>query len=167
MGRVYVAVRGPPEAKRRTLGVWRDQAELENRQQAMVEVDMLKIQAVQADPSRTNVFVVNYYDEHRVNQKLQFRRVDRARDVWVEILQRVVAKAHESRKSVKELKRSRTGAASGDRRGTLAVSLTSSSASADLRRGTVTDNRRGRGGFSSSGSGDVSIRSSNVPGNLV
>ena len=70
---------------------------------------MLKVQSVQADPTRTNVFVVNYFDEHRVGQRLTFRRIDRARDVWVEMLQLVITKAHASRKAMKHDTASRSG----------------------------------------------------------
>lgn len=98
---IYVAVLGPPTSRRWVLGIWSDKHDYDAKKYAIQEVDLLKIQSVQADPTRHHVFVINYYDESRVRQTLTFRRMDRARDVWVEILHLLVQKAHESRKALK------------------------------------------------------------------
>merc|ERR1719162_1174972 len=55
---IYVAVLGPPISRRWVFGIWPDK----------------------------HVFVINYFDDSRVRQTFIFRRTDRARDVWVEIL---------------------------------------------------------------------------------
>ena len=71
------------------------------------EIDLLHIQSVQPDPTRTNVFVVTYYNKDskaRVSEKLVFRRIDRARDVWVEMLQLLITKAHDAHKDKKNNK---------------------------------------------------------------
>lgn len=102
LDKVYVSILGPPSSRRWALGVWRDKNDFDRRALPVVEVDMLRVRSVQADPTRSNVFVMNYFDEHRVSQRLRFRRVDRARDVWVELLQRVITKIHDSRRDKKE-----------------------------------------------------------------
>lgn len=102
--KVYVAVIGPPTTRRWVLGVWRDQRDFEERRRPVTEAALLKIQSIQADPQRNHVFVVNCYDESRVRQSLTFRRVDRNRDVWVEILHLLVMKAREASKLQRQLK---------------------------------------------------------------
>lgn len=102
---VYVAVLGPPTSRRYVLGIWDDKHSYDAKRHPFSEVDLLRIQSVQADPTRHHVFVVNYFDESRVPQTLTFRRMDRARDVWVEILYLLVTKA---RDSVKKHKRDKT-----------------------------------------------------------
>lgn len=101
---VYMAVLGPPSARRWMIGIWQDKKDFAARKHAPTEIDLLKIQGVQADPVRLNVFVINYYDESRVRQTISFRRIDRARDVWVEILHLLVEKAHVMHKSMKKTK---------------------------------------------------------------
>jgi len=102
----YLAILGPPASRRWVLGLWRDEQAYENGKHAMQEVDLLKIRTVSPDPDRHHVFVVNYYDEHKVHKALTFRRIDRARDVWVEILHLLVTKARENREALKTAKRS-------------------------------------------------------------
>lgn len=128
LDKVYVSILGPPSSRRWALGVWRDKNDFDRRGLPTMEVDMLRVRSVQADPTRSNVFVMNYFDEHRVSQRLRFRRVDRARDVWVELLQRVITKIHESRKDMK-VKRTVTGG--GVRPTQSGASMSSSAASFD------------------------------------
>lgn len=99
---IYVAVLGPPISRRWVFGIWPDKHDFDSKKHAIQEVDLLKIQSVQADPTRHHVFVINYFDDSRVRQTFTFRRIDRARDVWVEILHLLVIKARESRKATKQ-----------------------------------------------------------------
>jgi len=101
---VYVSVFGPPTSRRYILGLWDDKLSFKNRRPPRLEVDLLKVQSVQADPVRHHIFVLSYFDEHRICQYLSFRRKDRARDVWVEILQQSVHKIHEARRAHKEMR---------------------------------------------------------------
>lgn len=114
---VYMAVVGPPTSRRWMLGVWQDKKSYESREHAPTEIDLLKIQGVQADPVRLNVFVINYYDESRVRQTISFRRIDRARDVWVEILHLLVEKAHQQKRDKRYEKSVSKGSCKTVRRG--------------------------------------------------
>lgn len=98
---IWVAVQGPPTSRKWMLGIWSDRHSFDSKKAAFQEVDLLKIQSVQADPIRNHIFVINYYDESRVQQSMHFRRVDRARDVWVEIFHLLVQRAHDSRRAMK------------------------------------------------------------------
>mmetsp|Transcript_49256 Transcript_49256/g.77899 ORF Transcript_49256/g.77899 Transcript_49256/m.77899 type:complete len:353 (-) Transcript_49256:246-1304(-) len=100
----YVAVLGPPTTRRWTLGFWHDKRDFEARRPAFKEIPLLKVQSVQADPSRHHVFVMTYFDDDRITVTLNLRRVDRARDVWVEILHCLVQKAHDEHKEKKQMK---------------------------------------------------------------
>lgn len=91
---VYVSV---INAKRLLLGIWDEKRKFDAGKRPMQEVDLLRIQSVQSDPSRIHVFVINYFDESRVRQSFTFRRVDRARDVWVEIIHLLVQKVRDIR----------------------------------------------------------------------
>lgn len=88
----YMAVLGPPYSRRWALGLWKGQSDYEAKKHSVQEVDVMKIRSVQADPKRHHIFSINFYDENRVSQTLTFRRTDRARDVWVEILHLLVTK---------------------------------------------------------------------------
>jgi len=103
---IWVAVLGPPTSRRWVMGIWSEKQDYDQKKHALQEIDLLRVQSVQADPTRHHVFVLNYYDESRVSQTLTFRRVDRARDVWVEILSLLVQRAHESRNALKREKTS-------------------------------------------------------------
>jgi len=101
MYNVFVAVLGPPFSRRWVLGIWNDQKDFEANKHAIQEIDLTKIETVQGDPSRLHVFIVNCFDDSRVRKSLTFRRIDRARDVWVEILHLLVTKARDAKKASK------------------------------------------------------------------
>lgn len=98
---VYVSVLGPPVSRRWFLGIWKDKRDFDLKKQAMQEIDLMRIESVQGDPTRNHVFVINGFDEKKIRKTLTFRRVDRARDVWVEILHLLVLKARAMKKSSK------------------------------------------------------------------
>jgi len=100
--RVWVAVTGPPKSKKWALGLWMHQADCEAKDYPVEEVPLLKIQSIQPDPQRNHVFVLNCVDQTGRRQSLTFRRVDRSRDVWVEILHLLVLKAREQEQAKKE-----------------------------------------------------------------
>jgi len=99
---VYMAVIGPPSSRRWVLGIWNTKKDFDARNRPNVEVDMLRIQSVQADPSRHHVFIIHYFDASRVPMTLTFRRTDRARDVWVEVIHLLVQRIRDSRAQNKE-----------------------------------------------------------------
>lgn len=99
---VYAAVLGPPQSRRYVLGIWNNQKDYENGKKALQEIDLLKIESIQGDPTRLHVFVVNCYDASRVRKELFFRRIDRARDVWVEILHLLVMRARDVRDAMRK-----------------------------------------------------------------
>jgi len=99
--RCHMAIVGPPRKKRFALHTWKTEKDFKEGKPHMDEVDLLKVTSVAADPSRPEVFVVNYMDEHKARASIKFNRVDRSRDVWVEMLQLLVMKVHEERKDKK------------------------------------------------------------------
>lgn len=105
---VYVAAIGPPESRRWILGIWKDKKDFLSKKPAQQEIDLLKVETVKGDPTRHHVFVVNAFDSARNRRSLTFRRVDRARDVWVEILHLLVLKARAAKKARKDATRTAT-----------------------------------------------------------
>jgi len=103
--RVHLEIIGPPKKKRVGLHTFKSEKEFKDGKPYMDEVDLLKVSSIAADPSRPEVFVVNYQDEHASRASLRFQRVDRSRDVWVEVLQLLVTKLHEERKNKKAAKK--------------------------------------------------------------
>merc|ERR1719215_772003 len=99
---VYIAIHGPPASKRYQLGVYKDKNECDRKGKAQPEVDLLKVASVQPDPARPEVFVLVYVDADKIKKRLQFRRIDRARDVWVEMLQLLIKQVHEERATKKK-----------------------------------------------------------------
>lgn len=99
--RVHAAIATPPRSKKWLLGMWRSESHCQEGHSALCEVDLLKIQSVNVDPSRPAVFVLHYFDENRVEQNMRLRHIDRAREVWVDLLQQLISRCHE-RKAAKK-----------------------------------------------------------------
>jgi len=79
-----LAMLGPPQRRRWTLGFWKEPHDYSRP--GDLEVDLMHISSVVEDPGRSEVFVVSYADTNRVESRVLFRRTDRARDVWVSLL---------------------------------------------------------------------------------
>lgn len=92
---VYVAVEGPPQRKKYILGIWATEADYEAGRKPSEEIDILKIASVAPDPKRQEVFIVQYVDRNRARTRRNFRRLHRARDVWVEMLQALIKTTHD------------------------------------------------------------------------
>lgn len=98
---VYIGIAGPPESRKWHLGIWHCEKDMLDKKPPLHDVDLLKVESVVPDPSRHHVFVINYFDSDRLRKAVTLRRVDRARDVWVEILHLIVQKAREEKKRQK------------------------------------------------------------------
>merc|ERR1740123_260167 len=107
---VFVAVLGPPASRRWLLGIWRDEHDFDRKRAANTEIDILKISSVQHYPNRHHVFLITYFDENRAEQSVTFRRVDRNRDVWVELLLLLVTMAREERHDLQNSRWNKTAA---------------------------------------------------------
>jgi len=97
---VYVGVQGPPDAKKFTLGIWRNQGDFASGAKPDTEVDLLKVLSVQPDPHprRSEVFVIQYVDPaDKLKKRLTLKRIDRSRDVWVEILTKLIKLLHDEK----------------------------------------------------------------------
>jgi hypothetical protein len=94
---VFMAAQGPPERRKYTIGLWQSQAHYESGQRADEDIDVMKITSVVPDPhpKRQEVFILQYVDVEHRRQRLTFRRLDRARDVWVEMLHCLIKMLHD------------------------------------------------------------------------
>jgi hypothetical protein len=101
-------------SKRCYFGIWNEKRDHDHDKDPWKRVDLLRIQSVQRDPNRNNVFVIYFFDETRVRQSLLFERIDRNRDVWVSLLHDLVENAH---KEYQEGKERRMSTKSSRRRG--------------------------------------------------
>lgn len=124
---VYVAVLGPPESRRWILGIWKDKKDFMAKRPSIQEIDLLRVETVKGDPSRLHVFVINAYDATRTHKTFTFRRIDRARDVWVEILHLLVVQARAHKKARKD--KAQTTALTGSKSPSFFAGLGSSRAS--------------------------------------
>jgi len=100
--RVYVGVVGPPMKKRFSFHIWKSEQEYKDEQAAIAEIDLLRITSVSQDPSRPEGFAISYVGDSKERTHIKFNRVDRSRDVWVEMLQLLVAKVHADREGKKK-----------------------------------------------------------------
>jgi len=103
---VYAAVQGPPQTKKFTLGFWKSEADFARGAKPDPEVPMLKILSVQPDPHprRSEIFVIQYVDpQDKLKKRLTLRRIDRSRDVWVEILTKLIKLLHEHKDARKRI----------------------------------------------------------------
>jgi len=112
---VWVAVRGPPETRYFRMGIWEHKEKQERGESPELDVNLLKVLSIAPDPSRPEVFTLAYVDDAKIRQRLTFKRLDRNRDVWVEML-RVLIEMIRKDKDHKRRKRNygaAPGAASG------------------------------------------------------
>jgi len=107
MRRIFCGVRGPPDSRGWVLGIWNDKEEYDRLARGIKEIDLRRIKCVGADPQRSNVFVIVYYDERKEQQKLMLRIIDLNRDVWVHMLHLMIKNAHAARNQ--EQKHPQTG----------------------------------------------------------
>lgn len=104
---VYVGVLGPPRRKKFALHIWESEHDFRDDKPSKQEIDLLRIYAVSPDPGRPEVFTIIAQDKQdkTAKKKLLFQRIDRSRDVWVELLQILVAKVHDEHDAKKDAKR--------------------------------------------------------------
>lgn len=105
MEAVHIAILSPPEQRKHALGIWTDAMDFERRRRPGEVIELARIQGVMADPGRHDVFLMGYIDSNKRSQQQAFKKVDRARDVWVELLQLLVKRIHDQRSAAKEHKR--------------------------------------------------------------
>jgi len=78
------------------LGVWRSEANFENGEDPKERINVLRITSIQPGIEH-EVFTVNYMLQGDVRKRRRFERVDRNRDVWVDLLQLMVDQTHKRR----------------------------------------------------------------------
>jgi len=101
----YVAVLGPPEHRKHSICIWQDYQAYDVRRKPQEEIDLLKILSVQPDPAKPEVFFIIYMPKRNEKRRLAFERVDRSRDLWVELLSVLVDKV----RKVKDTQRIQMG----------------------------------------------------------
>jgi len=94
---VYIAVLGPPQCHDWTLGVWETKEAYDGHKDAQERINLLRVLSVQAEPTRQDVFVINFMVTKTQRQRLVMERIDRSRDVWVDMIKIVVDYVHERR----------------------------------------------------------------------
>lgn len=94
---VYAAIQGPPDTKKYQMAIWNSERSFEKGEKPATQVDMLRVESVQGDPKRNEIFTVVYYDKDKVKQTVMFQRVDRPRDVWVEMFLLLIRKVRQER----------------------------------------------------------------------
>jgi len=102
---VWVAIQGPPKRKKHALVFWDSEKEFNEGAEPSDTVDLLRMSAVYPDPGRPEIFAINYVNSSKKQDKVTLKRVDRSRDVWVELLQLLVTKVHEERREQKSKKK--------------------------------------------------------------
>jgi len=98
---IYVGVLGPPRRKKFSFHIWDSERSYQQDKPPNECIDLLRISAVAPDPGRADVFMLSYLDKDKQHHKATFNRIDRGRDVWVEMLQILVTKVHEDYKDKK------------------------------------------------------------------
>lgn len=101
---VFLAVKGPPDLKKVSICVYKEEREFEKGAKPTTEVDLLKILSVQPDPGRPEVFIINFVDKGKTQQRLHFRRIDQSRDYWVEVLTCLIKTVRDEKEAVKKVK---------------------------------------------------------------
>lgn len=95
----FVAVIGPPVEKKYRFCIWDTKQASETQEKPEMVIDVRKVLNVIPDPGRSDVFTLDYVDANKLKKKLTFRRIDRTRDVWVEVLHLLIKLVREAKKS--------------------------------------------------------------------
>lgn len=98
---VYAAILGPSQSSKWVFGMYNSREEHDQGNAAIKGVGLLRVSAVSPDVEHAEVFVISFTDEQKVSHLLTLKAVDRGRDVWVDMLNDWVARAHEMRKEKK------------------------------------------------------------------
>lgn len=99
---VYVAVLGPPQQRKYCLSIFKDEKEYSRGARPTTEVDLLKVVSVQEDPSRPDVFHINFVDNRKNRERLAFRRLDLPTGTWVELISKLIKLIREERDMAKK-----------------------------------------------------------------
>lgn len=92
---VYAAVKGPPQRKKYSLGVWKSENSCQNDDKEMLFLDILRIVTVQNHPMSNEAFIINYAETQTEKKSVTFWVVDRPRDSWVKYLALMIQKCRE------------------------------------------------------------------------
>jgi len=95
--KVFLSITGPPVSGEWQLGVWDSEESFKKGGDAQEKINLLRVVSVQAEPSRTDVFTILFMVTRTQRQKLVLERIDRSRDVWVEMLKVLVSYIHSRR----------------------------------------------------------------------
>jgi len=96
---IWIRICMPPEHKKYTINIYESEARYQKGGLPKDKVDLLRILSVQSDPARQEVFIINYVDANKAKKRLTFCRIDRARDVWVEMLTLLITMIREEKES--------------------------------------------------------------------
>jgi len=100
---VYLGVKGPPSIRRFALCIFPDADAFTENNDCSKEIELVKIQSIHRDPSRDDVFAVVYSRSSKSadfglgDVEVAFRKVDRSRDEWVEMLRHLVVEYREQK----------------------------------------------------------------------
>lgn len=96
---VNVSIKGPGTQRKYKLCIWDSDHDPEKGHKPAKEIDLMRIASVQPDPHHHDGFVIFYGVDPRTQRKdsITFKRVDRPRDVWVEMLSMQIKIAREER----------------------------------------------------------------------
>jgi len=86
----YVGVLGPPKMKKYTLCKWGSKEEGHDGRPPKFEINVLRIVGVQPDPRSPKGFIINAIQADKSKLMMQLIATDRSRDVWVELLSRII-----------------------------------------------------------------------------
>lgn len=113
--KVYVAMLGPPAQKKFIFAVFEDEKTYSKGGKPTMEVELMKILSVQEDPSRPDVFLVNYVDSRKNRERLSFRRVDLPTSTWVELITKLIKLIRDEREAADRKKAASNATASSNR----------------------------------------------------
>jgi hypothetical protein len=103
----YLNVVGPPQQKKYELCVWDSLSDSQKPGATPSKVvPVLRITGVNADPTQSDIFRVQYVDNEKVPKRLVIRRVDRSRDAWTELIQSIVTLVREGKQDKRKKNKS-------------------------------------------------------------
>jgi len=83
-----------------SFGIWKDESSYQSGKRPRERINVLKVVSVQPETSSEDCFLLNVMVARGVKKRYRFERVDRSRDVWVDLLTLVVDAVRRKRDEV-------------------------------------------------------------------
>merc|ERR1719277_1996777 len=91
-----------------SIGIWSTEHEFKRGGNPTETISILRVMSIQPETQRPEVFLVNFMITRTQKQRLVFERIDRSRNLWVEMLMLLTELVHQERIEKRKKQHSRS-----------------------------------------------------------